>query len=284
MKALRNDVQLKTLFFVARIGLIVLFASAIFCVTAFSATPLDEIKAIGANSACGNYPWRNRGKTTRGFAKGHALMFAYALCHQARPEVRLVMQSKTGDGKHDALTHYEGALTRIGLDFEVGGTDTLRATYVLLYGLAQRESSGKYCEGRDLSSDFTSANSAEAGLYQASWGANRLSLEMKNLFDKYENNERGCMLDVFKEGAVCKSSSAKNWGKGIGAEWQRLTKECPAFATEYAAILIRLSGGSRGEFGPLRNMAAEVRPECDLMLKAVQSYVGRNPNVCELLK
>ena len=38
-------------------------------------------------------------------------------------------------------------------------------------GLGMRESSGQYCCGRDTSEDNTTADTAEAGLFQMSWNA-----------------------------------------------------------------------------------------------------------------
>ena len=40
---------------------------------------------------------------------------------------------------------------------DVSGTDTLRHLFVLMIGLGMRESSGRYCEGRDQSASNTSA-------------------------------------------------------------------------------------------------------------------------------
>ena len=45
----------------------------------------------------------------------------------------------------------------------------LRRLFVLLMGLGMRESSGQYCEGRDRSAHNTSADTAEAGLFQVSF-------------------------------------------------------------------------------------------------------------------
>jgi hypothetical protein len=54
---------------------------------------------------------------------------------------------------------------------DVSGIDTLRHLFVLMIGLGMRESSGRYCEGRDQSASNTSADTAEAGLFQTSWNA-----------------------------------------------------------------------------------------------------------------
>jgi hypothetical protein len=156
-----------------------------------------------------------------------------------------------------------------------------------MLGLGMRESSGQYCCGRDMSAGFSSADSAEAGTFQASWGARRVAPgEMQKLFDKYKASKEGCFLDVFKQGVNpddCLGNNAKNWGDGDGYDWQALTKQCPAFSAEYAAILLRKLGGKVGEFGPLRHKAAEIRLECNNMLLSVQKTFQENPALCDLL-
>ena len=52
------------------------------------------------------------------------------------------------------------------MDNDAAGVDTVRHLFVLLIGLGMRESSGKYCEGRDKSASNRSAETAEAGLFQ----------------------------------------------------------------------------------------------------------------------
>lgn len=50
-----------------------------------------------------------------------------------------------------------------------------------------------------------------------------------------------------------------------------------------AAVLLRTTGGTKGEFGPIRRKQVELRPECDGMLLEVQKFVQSNPVVCSLL-
>jgi len=84
---------------------------------------------------------------------------------------------------------------------------------------------------------------------------------------------------------TCSSSNLRNWGQPseAGFQWQALTKDCPAFAVEYAAVLLRLNGGSKGEWGPIRKKAVEVIPECYSLFGQVQQYVTANPSVCAQL-
>ena len=62
----------------------------------------------------------------------------------------------TGDGQsdirrfhRDALAHYASEFAALGMRNDVSGLDTLRHLFVLMIGLGMRESSGRYCEGRD---------------------------------------------------------------------------------------------------------------------------------------
>lgn len=51
-------------------------------------------------------------------------------------------------------------------------------------------------------------------------------------------------------------------------------------AAEYAAVMLRVDGGSVGHYGPLRTKTAEIRPECDAMLQQVQALVASTPSIC----
>lgn len=219
-----------------------------------TSAPLSLIIDAAAKSSCAAYDWKNRGHAPNAYVKGVALVYAKALCQQGRSDLAIVTRAGLGDPSTDALAWYG-----------IPSGNRLRQVYTLLLGLGMRESGGRYCCGRDMSANFSSADSAEAGVFQTSWGARRSSGELAKLFAKYQASESGCLLDVFKEGIPCSAGNLKNWGdpSSDGFKWQALTKRCPAFATEYAAILIRVLGGTRGEFGPLRKKAAEIRPECD---------------------
>ena len=63
------------------------------------------------------------------------------------------------------------------------GIDTLRHTYALMIGLGMRESSGAFCTGRDTSQNFNQADSAEAGLFQTSFGVSKVDKTLIELFE-----------------------------------------------------------------------------------------------------
>jgi len=260
--------------------------SAAYAQSPANVSPRDQIEAIVAGSKCAAYSWKNRGSAPRAYIEGVALTFARSVCQAGRSDVEVVSAAEGAPGSSignaDALTWYDSVFRSLGMPNDKDGIDTFRHAYTLLIGLGMRESSGKYCAGRDRSENFASADSAEAGVFQTSWGASRTNPTLPEMFGRYSADKSGCLLDVFRKGVTCGSWDAKNWGAetDVGFAWQKLTKACPAFSTEYAAVVIRTSGARKGEFGPLRNYAAEVRPECDSMLLQVQKLVQANPGAC----
>jgi hypothetical protein len=108
-----------------------------------------------------------------------------------------------------------------------------------LIGLGMRESSGRYCAGRDTSEENTSADTAEAGLFQMSWNAHAASPLIEQLFSDYSSNPDG-FLSIFQEGVSCTHGDYANYGDGDGAAFQQLCKSCPAFAAQAAAVGLRV--------------------------------------------
>jgi hypothetical protein len=222
------------------------------------------------------------------------LVFARAICQPQRSDVQVVSAPvDTSPGNDDALAVYQARFQAAGMRNDTAGVDTLRHSYALLMGLGMMESSGKYCEGRDVSECFTTADSAEAGLFQTSFGAGRFSPVLPELFQSYSADQSRCLLQVFQGSITCRivkshnpqcpSATSDVAGTGPGADWQKLAKSCPAFATEYGAVVLRKHGGLRGEFNPIRKRQAEVLPACDSMLQKAQTYVEQHPEVCSAL-
>ena len=92
------------------------------------------------------------------------------------------------------------------------GVDVLRHLFVLLTGLGMRESSRKFCEGRDTSANNTGADTAEAGLFQVSYNSIGAHFLLATLFDQYKGSTD--LRDIFEEGVSCGNDSWKNWGRG----------------------------------------------------------------------
>ena len=245
----------------------------------------DQIVAIANASACRSAGWKDdNGKAPAAYVRGLALVFARSVCHADRPDVKVVSAARGPAGgvldKTDALAWYDSEFANLGMSNVTNGVDTLRHVYTLMFGLGIRESSGRYCVGRDTTADFTAAESAEAGLFQTSWGVSKVDPSLPDIFTSYQADHSGCLLDVFSKGVTCGAGDAKTWGTGTGASWQELTKACPAFSAEYAAVVLRKSGGSKGEFGPIRKRVVELKPECDAMLLQVQQLVQASPDLC----
>lgn len=255
---------------------------------------IAALRQIASRSECARRDWPQRGLAPRSYIEGVTLVFARAVCQPQREDVRVLssIADKSPSGS-DALVVYEDKFRALGMSNDRPGIDVLRHSYTLLIGLGMMESSGKYCEGRDVSQCFNRPESAEAGLFQTSYGARRASPVLPALFAAYSADQSKCLLDVFKGPLTCKIRKSQNAqcpndtsdviGTGPGADWQRLTKACPAFATEYGAVVLRKNGGARGEFNPIRKRQVELRPACDTMLQSVQTYVQQHPEVCSAL-
>jgi hypothetical protein len=218
--------------------------------------------------------------------KGMALSFGRSLCRLQGKSIlstpgELMARAMSSSATKDALTHYESLFDRLKLVIDVSGAETLRSLYTLGLGLGMRESSGKYCEGWDASAGSNRPSSeAEAGLFQASYNSIAASTELKRLYDEYRADPSRCLLPTFKEGVSCRSQSIL--GSGAGAEYQKFVKGCPAFATEYTMVLLRVL---RKHFGPINRKEAEVIQSCNDMLEDVQRLVNEDSrNACaELL-
>ncbi len=240
---------------------------------------IERIIQIAAGSSIARFDWANRGVAPAGYIKGMAVVFARVVCKLAAQHPAAVEMAKpeTGDVAHDALAWYRSRFLEAGLHGGDDGADRLRHLFVLMVGLGMRESSGRYCEGRDRSTVNTGSNTAEAGLFQTSFDARGASPLLPPLFTDYAG--RTDFLDIFKEGVRARDRDLENFGRGDGREFQRLSKTCPAFAAEFAAITLR---NLRKHYGPINTRAAEVRPECDDMLKEVQLATLGN-HLCPVL-
>ena len=238
---------------------------------------LDELIQIAGTSAIATYDWPDRGVAPRGYIKGMALSFARVYCKLKVGDENAVdmAQADTGDSETDALAYYANEFDDLGMNNDASGEVTLRHLFVLLLGLGMRESSGRWCEGRDRSTNNTTGPTAEAGLFQVSWNARTASPLLTPLFNEYRQNPSG-FSDVFQEGVTPTSQDLENFGTGNGKEFQRLCKECPAFAAEFAAIGLR---HIRSHWGPIIHHAAELRPEADRMFLRIQNAVDTS-NLC----
>ena len=232
---------------------------------------INKITEIAAASAIAHFDWKDRGVAKPAYFKGMALVYARVFCKlkAGDPAAREMAKAKTENSSKDALAWYSQKFDELGMNNSVAGADTLRHLFVLLIGLGMRESSGRFCVGRDTTASNTTSDTAEAGLFQTSFNARTASPLMPALFSQYLANPSG-FLEVFRQDIHCSAANLENFGSGQGKEFQRLSKECPAFAAEFAAVGLR---NMRKHWGPINRREAQVRPECDAMLLEVQNAV-----------
>lgn len=243
---------------------------------------IEQISTIAATSACANYSWKNRSKAPKGYMKGMALTYARSFCRyktslDAPTELVKLFTAGAKTSAKDALAHYSPTFSTLSMDVNTVGINPLRSVYTLGIGLGMRESSGKYCEGRDMSASNTSASTAEAGIFQTSYNSMSASAELGKLYAEYKANPSKCHLGIFKEGvSSCGNSSIA--GSGEGATYQALNKSCPAFAAEYAMVMLRVL---RAHYGPITRKEAEITTACNQLLVNIESVIEDNPYSCD---
>jgi hypothetical protein len=224
------------------------------------AQTLGEVALTSAlKSECGQHVWKQRGKAPAGFIKGMAASYAKTWCEAAKtPDSVAAKVAGTGfKSERDALALYD----------RDGGSqdDRLRAIYALAISEGMRESSGNTTEGYDSTVKNQTADIAEAGLFQVSHDSLRASPLLQELWDRFAASPGSCNLSIFEEGI--RKVNRPVVGSGKGAEFQRFTRACPAFAVEYAAVMMRTN---LNHFGPIKRKEAELLPACIDMFERVE--------------
>jgi hypothetical protein len=243
---------------------------------------LDGIFQIASSSSAIDN-WKDRGRAPLGYMKGMALVFASNYCKLLAGDEFAVEMAKADTGRiaTDGIAHYRSIFKSAGMDNEASGVETLRHLFVLMLGFGMRESSGRWCEGRDRAAVNTRSDTAEAGLFQTSFDVRSAHPLLPKLFEKYRSdNPPPGFKDVFAQGVQATSQDLENFGSGDGRAFQQLSKENPAFATEFAAIGLR---HNCAHWGPVDRREAQVRIEADRMFLRVQNLVDTN-NLCSSLK
>jgi hypothetical protein len=237
---------------------------------------INEIVRIAAASDIADYSWDDRGTAPKGYIAGVALCFALAATAlvEGDPAAETMAQAERNDNE-DALHWYRSTFDELGMDNSEDGIDTLRHLFALILGLGMRESSGKYCEGRDMSATNVASDTAEAGMFQTSWNIRSCCEEIPPLLDMFWANPNG-FLKTFQSDVEPDSNDLGNFGSGDGAKYQFLSKFAPAFHAYVTALGMRYLGGEEGHWGPIRRGEVELRPEADQMLFSVQRYLSSN--------
>jgi len=222
-----------------------------------------RVANLAQHSACAHTYWKDRGVAPVGYVKRMALTYAKSVCETVRHRdaASKVMGQPVGGQDRDALAWY-------GLS---GADDLirLRAAYTMAIGLGMRESSGNTTDGVDTHKrTLPTPSNAEAGLFQASHDSLRASFWLGHLYEQYSKTPEQCRLDIFREGI--RDLHRDIVGTGPEADFQRFTKACPAFATEYAVVMLRVR---RDHFGTVNVRRVEYIPSCESMLKAVEATV-----------
>lgn len=229
---------------------------------------IEQIRDLMRKSSCATYSFKDRGKPYLGYLQGMALSFARSDCELRDGEDRVapMIGKASGPASEDALTHY-------GVSVDDQAT-RLRLAYWVLIGLGMRESNGRHWVGYDSTSSNTSANTAEAGPFQASYDSIYGHEELKRLIEFYVASPEFCDRGAWSQGVP--KGASKSWGSGPGYQFQTLSKECPAFAAQYAAALIRVR---RKHFGPINRKEVELVPGCYRALMDIRDYLDKD-GVC----
>ena len=239
---------------------------------------LEQItKMVSAHPAVHHTYWKGQGKAPLGLYKGMALSYGRVYCKykEKDPGVLFCATANTHNSTKDVFSYYKGLFEKENLSNENSGVDCLRHLWVLLTGVAMPESSGNCFCGVDVTNQnsLTHEDSAEAGLFQTSWDSHTASKYLPELLIYYETMEAlsDTWLDVFQEGVP--HITVHNVGAGTGATFQNLSKVCPPFAAEYAAVVVRCL---RGHYGTINRYEAEINPQLDNMFKQVETLIETN--------
>jgi hypothetical protein len=235
-------------------------------------THAQELAIIDAaeESDLASYSWDDRGDPPVGYIPGMALAYAVAVTwwNNDIPVAKTMAQANREHDK-DALTYYNDEFEDLDMNNDTDGLDTLRHLFVLLIGLGMRESSGVCYEGRDLSAENVTAETAEAGLFQTSWNISTAHEQIPPLLDEFWNDPNG-FLDVFNRTLYPSADNLKCYGSGDGARYQFLARFCPVFAAFVTAVGLRYR---RDHWGPVNRYEVEIRREADDLLKEVEQIV-----------
>ena len=240
-----------------------------------TAAEVSTIAQAAKGSALARYNWPDRGCAPMGYVVGMALSYGLALklLEAGDSSAEVMAQANTDNEDKDALAWYADEIEDMSWDTSEDGIETLRALFGLQIGLGMRESSGRYCEGRDMSADNVTSDTAEAGLFQTSWNIRSASPEFQRLFDHYEQEPVG-FLDQFREDVTPSGSDLKNYGSGDGATYQFLAKYAPAFAVLTTAVGLRTL---RQHWGPINRHEVTLTSQAEELLRDVEQIISEAP-------
>lgn len=229
----------------------------------------EEIYTLAQTSELADYSWPDRGIAPGGYIAGMAQAFAYALMLGEQDDCVTVMCEAQGNPDKDCLAWYESEFAKLGMSNKDPGVDTLRHLFVMQIGLGPRESSGRYCEGRDLSASNVASDTAEAGLFQTSWNIRSANPAIAPLLDDFWKNPNG-FLPVFKEGITATANNLNSYGSGNGVRYQFLSRFSPLFHVMVTGVGMRTL---RQHWGPINRREVTLTKLADDLLRSTQELV-----------
>lgn len=230
-------------------------------------TVRQQVIEAADRSDIATYSWRQRSRAPIGYTRGMAVMFAESLLRlRANDGAVLAMTEPVGVSSKDALLIYAKDVT--------GRENILISLFNVELGLGMRESSGNPSEGRDVSADNTSAETAESGLFQQSANSMAASSWVRSLMTAYQQGKRRGYLEVFKEGTVDKDKPVH--GSGEGKTFQLMVKSHPGFAVEACGVCLRVL---RNHWGPVNRGEVEYTQGGLDLFRAVRTIVDNSVTV-----
>jgi N-acetylmuramoyl-L-alanine amidase/Putative peptidoglycan binding domain len=233
---------------------------------------IDRIVALAEQSEIQEYLWPDRGMTPPGYIPGMALSFAYALRQfEDGDDAATIMAKAQGGADKDALAYYDSEFKKLGMSNKTAGIDTLRHLFVMMIGLGPRESSARYCEGRDLSATNVESDTAECSLFQTSWNIRNGSDAIEPLLDDFWFNPNG-FLEQFKLDVNPTADNLNCYGSGgdDGVRFQWLSRFAPLFHVMVTGVGMRVL---RAHWGPIGRREVTLKREADNLLREVQKLV-----------
>jgi hypothetical protein len=229
-----------------------------------------EIYTAAQTSEIADFSWPDRGIPPPGYIAGMALSFGHAVRRYIDgDEAAELMSQGAGNPDADALAWYKDEFAKLGMSNKTESVDTMRHLFVMMIGLGPRESSGKFCEGRDMSATNTQADTCEAGLFQTSWNIRSFSPAIGPLLPEFWDNPNG-FLKEFKEGISPTANNLNSYGSGDGVRYQFLSRFCPLFHVLVTGCGMRTG---RKHWGPINERKVTLKKEADKLLREVQTMV-----------
>jgi hypothetical protein len=232
-------------FFIRLISISYVMCSPIAASCQTAAAPIDEARVadIISQSQCATGPWKqgDSGHAPNALLKGLATVYLRSYCEVKTGAVAASrdMSRPVASKPHEVFAYFESELNTNSIALDTS-TQRLRALFTLGVGVAMNESDGNPTAGPYIKDN---AVKAEAGLFQMSYdsltAAPTPSEWLAKLYASYQADTSKCQSGIFMQGQ--RDLKLKVIGEGTAAgAFQSFTKECPAFATEYGLVELRV--------------------------------------------